>query len=139
MKCFSILILLLIISACTPYGHWGRYDYWQGHCPGFPTYEEVEQVLVEHKELLDKMRKENLIYKTAEITQCPTVHSRGSTCYSGRCDGAFITLYSKNKAGALDLLDEANARTRGYLFGPAKKDDEGLTMFYGIPFRFIRD
>ena len=31
------------------------------------------------------------------------------------------------KAGALKVLDEANARA------------EGLTMFYGIPFRFIRD
>jgi len=54
-----------------------------------------------------------LIYKQAYTTPCP--------------DGAFITFYSKNKAGALKLLDEADARS------------EMLTMFYGVPFRFIRD
>ena len=139
MKYLPVLILLLVISACTPYGHWGRYDYWEYHCPDFPAYEEVKKVLIEHKELLDKMHERNLIYKTPEITACPTVKGRTHSCLSGKCDGAFITLYSKNKASAIKMLDEANARTRGYLLGPAKKDDEGLTMFYGVPFRFIRD
>jgi len=73
------------------------------------------------------MFEEKLIYKTPEIYACHTVRSKRSTCYSGTCDGAFITLYSKNKAGAIKMLDEANARA------------DGLTMFYGIPFRFIRD
>jgi len=127
LKYLPVLILLLVISACTPYGHWGRYDYWRDNCPGFPTYEEVEQVLKENEKLLNEMLERKLIYKTADITPCPTVHSRSNTCYSGRCDGAFVTLYSKNKAGTIKMLDEANARA------------EGLTMLYGVPFRFIRD
>ncbi len=117
----------LLATACTPYGHWGRYDYWRDSCPGFPTNEEAKQVLKENEELLNKMLEMKLIYKTADITPCPTVRSKSNTCYSDKCDGAFITLYSKNKAGAIEMLDEANART------------DGLTMFYGIPFRFIRD
>ena len=119
--------IAVIVSACTPYGHWGRYDYWRDNCPGFLTYEEVETVLENNKELLNEMFEMKLIYKTADITPCPTVRSKSNTCYSGKCDGAFITLYSKNKAGAIEILDSANARA------------EGLTMFYGIPFRFIRD
>ena len=73
------------------------------------------------------MLEEKLIYKTADITPCPTIQSKGNTCYSGKCDGVFISLYSKKKAGAIKVLDEANARA------------DGLTMFYGVPFRFIRD
>ena len=127
------------MSACTPYGHWGRYDHWLNHCPGFPSREIVEQTIKENESLLNKMLEENLIYKKAQVTPCPTIQDLTHTCYSGKCDGAFITLYSKSKSGAIKMLDEANARTRGHLFGPAKGDDEGLTMFYGVPFRFARD
>jgi len=126
-KLSTIISIVLVVSACTPYGHWGRYDHWRDHCPGFPTYEEVEQVLKENERLLSKLLEKKSIYKTADITLCHTVRSKRSTCYSGTCDGAFITLYSKNKAGAIEMLDEANARA------------DGLTMFYGIPFRFIKD
>lgn len=127
MKYLPVLILLLVISACTPYGHWGRYDYWLNYCPDFPSYEKVEQVLKKNEKLFNEMLEKKLIYKTADITPCPTIQSKSNTCYSGKCDGAFITLYSKKKAGAIKMLDEANARV------------DGLTMFYGVPFRVIRD
>ena len=115
MKTRLVVLILtsLVLVSCTPYGHWGRYDWWRDNCPDFPSQEEVEQVVEEHKELIKELLEKRLIYKQVSITLCP--------------DGAFITLYSKNKAGALKVLDEANARA------------EGLTMFYGVPFRFIRD
>ena len=65
------------------------------------------------KKLFKELLEKRLIYKQVIITPC--------------LDGAFITLYSKNKAGALKVLNGANARA------------EGLTMFWGVPFRFIRD
>ncbi|MDE0076262.1 MAG: hypothetical protein OXO50_02020 [Caldilineaceae bacterium] len=59
--------------------------------------------------------EEELIW-SADVSTCP--------------QGAFITLFHGGewqKAPVLEILDDANARA------------EGLTMFYGVPFRFIRD
>ena len=107
----SMSLVLLVVASCTPYGHWGSYDWWHSNCPDdFPSYEEVERVVEENREIIDELYEKRLIYMEVFISSCP--------------NGAFITFYSKNKAGALKVLDEANARA------------EGLTMFYGVPFRF---
>ena len=108
----ALTLTFLILLSCKPYGHWGSYGWWRDNCLDFPSREEVEQVFEEHKELIERLVEERLVYK-ANVTPCP--------------DGAFITLYSKNKAAALAKLDEVDARA------------EGLTMFYGVPFRFTRD
>ena len=109
----TLILIFLALASCTPYGHWGSYGWWRDNCPGFPSYEQVEQVLADHQVLIEELKEDKLIH-SVYITQCP--------------DGAFITLfYITSKAQVLEALDEVGARA------------EGLTMFYGIPFRFLRD
>lgn len=111
----ALLLALLSLTSCygVPYGHWGSYGHWSYNCPDFPSYEEVERVLEEHKELFEKLKKEELIW-SADPTECP--------------QGAFITILHGGewqKRSALQIMDDVGART------------EGLTRFFGIPFRFL--
>lgn len=108
----AALAAVILLSACTPYGHWGSYGGWRDNCPGFPSREEVEQVLGEHEELIKYLKEERLIH-FMEVSPCP--------------EGVFLTINPRaSKAQVLAVLDEHGARA------------EGLTMFYGVPFRFLR-
>lgn len=83
MKADMSALTFLILLSCTPYGHWGSYGWWRDNCPGFPSYEEVEQVLEEHKGLIERLMEERLIYKM-HIFPCP--------------DGAFISSIPRIKS-----------------------------------------
>lgn len=111
----ALLLALLSLTSCygVPYGHWSHYGHWSDNCPDFPSYEEVEKVLEEQKELFEKLKEEELIW-SAEPTECP--------------QGAFITIFHGGewqKRPALQIMDDVGART------------EGLNRFFGIPFRFL--
>lgn len=47
----ALFLTSLVLVSCTPYGHWGRYDWWRDNYPDFPSDEEVEQVVEEKKTL----------------------------------------------------------------------------------------
>ncbi|GEM_PF-2116257 len=70
----ALLLALLSLTSCDGvlYGHWSY------NCPDFPSYDEVERVLQEHKEIFEKLKEEELIW-SADPTECP--------------QGAFITIY----------------------------------------------
>lgn len=110
---FVLTPTLLVLVSCTPYGHWSSYSHWHYNCEEFPTREEVEAVLEEKADLIERLAEEELIW-SADVSTCP--------------QGAFITLFHGGewqKASVLEILDEAGART------------EGLNRFFGIPFRFV--
>lgn len=105
----ALLLALLSLTSCygVPYGHWTY------NCPDFPSYEEVERVLQEHKDVFEKLKEEELIW-SADPTECP--------------QGAFITIYHGGewqKRLALQIMADVGART------------EGLNRLFGIPFRFL--
>ena len=108
----AALAAAILLSACTPYGHWGNYGWWLDNCPGFPSREEVEQVLSEREEFIEYLKEERLIH-FIDVSPCP--------------EGVFLTINPiASKAQVLAVLDEHGARSKG------------LTMFYGVPFRFLR-
>lgn len=105
----AILLCLLVLSAC-------RYpDYfvtWRKSCPGFPTLEEAEQVVKQHKDLFERMEKDVLTHSVS-INECP--------------QGAYITIYYGGEWQVplmLEMMDEVNAR------------EGSQRMFFGVPFHF---
>ena len=113
MKKQSVILLILvsftILSSCYVLDDSNN---WRLYCPDFPSVEEAEKVLDDHKELLDQMEDELLTYG-AVVVECS--------------HGAFIDIHYPGlsvKERLLEILDEAGAR------------EEGDGMFFGIPFKF---
>lgn len=88
------------------------FNMWSIGCPGFPTAEEAERTLAEHKDLFDGFLRNNLA-NGVRIQKCP--------------NGAYILISHgsiKQKSIMLDAIDEMGARAQGH------------RMFFDIPFSF---
>ena len=121
-KLLAVLVAAVLISACTVNYGWGH-----DGCAGLPSTEKVEQVLKEHDSLIEKLKEERLIDYAHEV-QCATTVKFSDTRKAGEIETRsliYINLIA-NEEQVLAVLDERGARS------------EGLTMFYGVPFRFVR-
>ena len=84
-------------------------------CPGFPSLAEVESVLAEHQELVQRLESmRNVFIYIDPFGDCP--------------GGRYLEIYYGGAATAweiLEILDEAGAR------------EEGPRTFFGVPFLLI--
>ena len=88
------------------YSEWHRTG-----CPGFPSLAEVESVLAEHQELIQRIESIPDVAFGVGIGDCP--------------GGSYLTIYIGGAATGweiLEILDEAGAR------------EKGPRTFFGIPF-----
>ena len=108
-------LCLPLLASCDPgvgddllYIEWSRTG-----CPGFPSRAEVELVLAEHQELVQRLESMRNVFVSIQfIPDCP----------EGR---RYLEIYYGGAATAweiLEILDEAGAR------------EEGPRTFFGVPF-----
>ena len=106
----------LVLASCGPFSYWRNfYDPWSTSCPDFPSLEQVEQVIEEHRDLFEELKEQKLI-NWVDVRTCP--------------EGAYIAIFHGAQGQITPVLEimashEAGART------------EGLDRFFGIPFRFV--
>lgn len=108
-KSIAVLIFSIALNACTGVDD---FNFWHRGCPGFPTVDQVNEVLRENKDIIDQMKMEGLMMD-AYAVECP--------------HGAFIRIdHGGNwqRPLMLEIMDNAGAR------------EEGHRMFFGIPFKF---
>ena len=107
------LCLPLLASCLGPSGVGDELLYSEWHrtgCPGFPSLAEVESVLAEHQELIQRLESIPGV-AFVEIGDCP--------------GGKHLEIYHGSVSSGrkiLELFDEAGAR------------EEGPRTFFGIPF-----
>ena len=105
-----------LLASCDPgVGDGLLYNEWyRTGCPGFPSLAEVESVLAEHQELVQRL--ENISTDQVWVS----IDAFGD-CPGGR----YLNIYYGGAATAweiLEILDEAGAR------------EEGPRTFFGVPF-----
>ena len=106
-------LCMLLLASCGPGGVEDSLLYQEWHrtgCPGFPSLAEVESVLAEHQELMQRIESIPDV-AFVEIGDCP--------------GGKHLEIYFGGVATGreiLELFDEAGAR------------EEGPRTFFGIPF-----
>ena len=109
------LCMPLLASCLGPSGVGDELLYSEWHrtgCPGFPSLAEVESVLAEHQELVQRLESiRNVSVRVDGFGDCP----------GGRY---LIISYGGAAAGLkiIEILDEAGAR------------EEGPRTFFGVPF-----
>ena len=116
-KLFAALFAAVIfVSACGPHGFWGGYvGYPHANCQNYPSYEEVERIIKEQADLINRLEEEGLSYG-AGISEC----SQG--------EGAYMIIFHGGQGQVepiLKIIDEADGR------------EQGTYMFFGIPFVLI--
>ncbi len=104
-----------LLASCVPGGVGDSLLYREWHrtgCPGFPSLAEVESVLAEHQELVQRLESmRNVFVRVDGFGDCP--------------GGRYLEIYHGSAATAweiLEILDEAGAR------------EEGPRTFFGVPF-----
>ena len=106
--CMPLLASCLGVGDSLLYQEWHRTG-----CPGFPSLAEVESVLAEHQELVQRL--ENIPgVAFVEIGDCP--------------GGKHLEIYHGSVSSGrkiLELFDEAGAR------------EEGPRTFFGVPFLLL--
>ena len=106
-----------LLASCVPGGvgdellarEWNRTG-----CPGFPSRAEVESVLAEHQELIQRIESIPGVPFGVDIGDCP--------------GGSYLRIYIGGAATGweiFEILDEAGAR------------EEGPRTFFGVPFLLI--
>ena len=108
-----------LLASCDPgvadgllYMEWSRTG-----CPGFPSLAEVESVLAEHQELVQRLENistDQVFVSVDGFGDCP--------------GGRYLEIYYGGAATAweiLEILDEAGAR------------EEGPRTFFGVPFLLL--
>ena len=89
-------------------------EWYRTGCPGFPSLAEVESVLAEHQELVQRLENisaDQVFVRVDGFGDCP--------------GGRYLNIYYGGAATAweiLEILDEAGAR------------EEGPRTFFGVPF-----
>lgn len=104
-----LLSLALVLSSCTIVE---EFTEWPLYCPDFPSVEEVQTVLTDHKVLIDRIKRENLAIDFV-IVECS--------------DGAYLNIHYPGISTLdrlFEVLDEADARLKGN------------RTFFGVPFKF---
>ena len=127
-KAFLVLIAMtILVSACTTSVHWASDEWWLGNCDGFPSHEEVSQVLKAQEELIKRLQEERLI-DSAGAVQCAATAKIGDTrrAHDIKTTGYVIIYRIASQAEVIAALDEVGARS------------EGLTTFFGVPLRFLK-
>ena len=107
------LCLPLLASCGLGVGDSLLYQEWhRTGCPGFPSLAEVESVLAEHQELVQRLESmRNVFVRVDGFGDCP--------------GGRYLDIYHGSVSTAweiLEILDEASAR------------EEGPRTFFGVPF-----
>ena len=106
-------LCMLLLASCGPVGDTLLYNEWyRTGCPGFPSLAEVELVLAEHQELVQRIESiRNVSVRVDAFGDCP--------------GGRYLNIYYVGAATGreiLEILDEAGAR------------EEGPRTFFGVPF-----
>ena len=108
-------LCLPLLASCGPGGVGDTllYNEWyRTGCPGFPNLAEVESVLAEHQELVQRLESiRNVFVRVDGFGDCP--------------GGRYLNIYHGSVSTAweiLEILDEAGAR------------EEGPRTFFGVPF-----
>ena len=109
-------LCMLLLASCGPVGDTLLYNEWRRTgCPGFPSLAEVELVLAEHQELVQRIESiRNVSVRVDAFGDCP--------------GGRYLFISYGGAATAweiLEILDEAGAR------------EEGPRTFFGVPFLLI--
>ena len=108
------LCMPLLASCLGPSGVGDELLYSEWHrtgCPGFPSLAEVESVLAEHQELVQRIESIPDVAFGVGIGDCP--------------GGSYLKIYIGGAATGweiFEILDEAGAR------------EEGPRTFFGVPF-----
>ena len=108
-RIIAVSLVVLVLVGCEPVDD---FNMWHIGCSGFPTLEEAEHILAEHKDLFDGFLRNNLA-NGVRIEDCQ--------------QGAYILISHgsyKQKPIMLKAMDEINAREKGH------------RMFFDIPFSF---
>ena len=105
-------LCMLLLASCGPVGDTLLYNEWRRTgCPGFPSLAEVELVLAEHQELVQRIESMRNVFVDTDGFDCP--------------GGRYLNIYYVGAATGreiLEILDEAGAR------------EEGPRTFFGVPF-----
>ena len=105
-------LCMLLLASCGPVGDTLLYNEWRRTgCPGFPSRAEVESVLAEHQELVQRLENMPNVFVDIDGFDCP--------------GGSYLFISYGGAARAwkiLEILDEAGAR------------EEGPRTFFGVPF-----
>lgn len=91
---------------------------WQQGCEGFPSVEEVKQVLAEHSDLVKQIEDVSPGHVSVHLTPCP--------------GGAFITILYGGISEKMEIervLDAAGAREEGRANVPWE--------FFGVPYGWV--
>ena len=116
LLCFLSLLALTSI-ACVMLYEGIVAEQWKAGCDGFPTAEEVEELLAERHELVQRLENVNPRPHQVfvEVSPCP--------------GGAGIVIYyasESNRLEILKILDEV---------GATAEDEAPGTFFFGVPLR----
>ena len=113
---FVICFLCLpVLTSCGMYAESMITAQWQQGCEGFPSVEEVTQVLAEHDELVQQLEDVSPGHVFVHLTHCP--------------GGAFITIeYGgiSEKMEIEEVLEAAGAKEEG--------TGNVLWEFFGVPY-----
>ena len=96
-RIFAVSLVVLVLVGCEPVDD---FNMWHIGCSGFPTLEEAEHILAEHKDLFDGFLRNNLAHGV-RIEDCQ--------------QGAYILISHgsyKQKPIMLKAMDEINARRK---------------------------
>ena len=113
----SVICFLCLpgLTSCGMYAESMITAQWQQGCEGFPSVEEVKQVLAEHNELVQQIEDVSPGHVFVHLTPCP--------------EGAFITIEYGGISEKMEIervLDAAGAREEGR--------ENVLWEFFGVPY-----
>ena len=117
-KLLALVICFLSLPGLTSCGMYAESmitAQWRQGCEGFPSVEEVKQVLAEHNELVQKIEDVSPGHVFVHLTPCP--------------EGAFITIEYGGISEKMEIervLDAAGAREEGR--------GSVLWEFFGVPY-----
>lgn len=112
-KLLVVLLFSMALGACI--GGRDASFRWSRYCPGFPSVEEAEKMIEEHRGMFESMKDKGITYGV-QVKECP--------------QGAYIEIEhccERNADLILEIMDEMDARSGGY------------RMFFGIPFKFFNN
>ncbi len=109
---------LPVLTSCGMYAESMITAQWQQGCEGFPSVEEVEQVLAEHDELVQQIEDVSPGHVFVHLTPCP--------------GGAFIAIEYGGISEKMEIervLDAAGAKKEGR--------ENVLWEFFGVPYGWM--